>query len=422
MPTLVDRDYFTDPSILRDPYAWFDALREQGRVYFHPGRNVAFVTGFQELTEVVNNTEDFSAINDVGAGAVPLPFVPEGPDISAQIEAHRSGFPGSNLLVAYDGQHHSFLRSLITRLFTPSRLKKNQLYIERIARDLIGKAVARGECNVIRDIATPIATLVIADLLGVPDDDRTVFANVIDAAPPPGSIDGERGFEPMIVMSRYFQQYVADRRANPRDDVISELANAKFPDGSTPDADEIVRLCVFLFGAGQDTSVKLLGNAMRYLIDEPGLQDQMRANPALVPDMLEEVLRLEGSAKSNARLARRDTKVGGVDIPAGTQVVVAFAAANRDPRRWDDPNTFRLGRPKIKEHLAFSRGAHVCAGAPLARLEVRVTFEIFLELTRHIDLDEGRHGPRGDRVFNYEPSFILRGLSDLHLKLEAGDR
>lgn len=156
---------------------------------------------------------------------------------------------------------------------------------------------------------------------------------------------------------------------------------------------------------------------MRYVIDEPGLQDQLRADPSLIPDMLEEVLRLEGSTKCNARLARRDTKVGGVDIPAGTQIVIAFAAANRDPRRWEDPNTFRLGRPKIKEHLAFSRGAHVCAGAPLARLEVRVTFEKFLALATHIDLDTVKHGPRGRRLFDYEPSFILRGLADLHLKL-----
>lgn len=136
MAALVEKDYFSDGSILRDPYAYFDALRELGPIYYHPGRNVVFVTGFDELIEVVSNTKDFSAINDVGAGAVPLPFVPAGSDISAQIDAHRHEFPGSNFLVAYDGIQHSFTRALVTPLFTPTR-QKNQLYVERIAHELI---------------------------------------------------------------------------------------------------------------------------------------------------------------------------------------------------------------------------------------------------------------------------------------------
>src|SRR5207302_493959 len=144
----------------------------------------------------------------------------------------------------------------------------------------------------------------------------------IDAAPPPGSLEtGENDFSseshPLVVMGAHFAGYVQDRRASPRDDVLSELANAKYPDGSTPDAMEIVRLATFLFGAGQDTSAKLLGNSMRYIVDQPGLQDQLRQDPSLIPALLEEVLRLEGSTKQTARLARRDTRIGDFKIPAG---------------------------------------------------------------------------------------------------------
>jgi cytochrome P450 len=133
--------------------------------------------------------------------------------------------------------------------------------------------------------------------------------------------------------------------------------------------------------------------------------------------MLEEVLRLEGSTKQLSRLARRDTKIGDLPVKAGTKVLIGLPGGNRDPQRWEAPSEFRLNRPKIKEHVAFGRGKHVCAGAPLARVEVRVILEKFLEQTSNIDLDETVHGPRGKRNFDFEPSFIIRGLSKLHVKL-----
>ncbi len=156
--------------------------------------------------------------------------------------------------------------------------------------------MARGGCELINEIAPPFVTLVIADLLGVPADDRKLFMEVIAAGPPPGNIeteDQQAQNGPLEFMGRYFAQYVMERRANPRSDVLSELANATYPDGSTPDLMEIVRLATFLFGAGQDTSAKLLGNSMRYIVDVPGLQDKLRADPSLIPQLIEEVLRLE---------------------------------------------------------------------------------------------------------------------------------
>jgi hypothetical protein len=244
--------------------------------------------------------------------------------------------------------------------------------------------------------------------------------DAIEAGPPPGSLDSNDLIavsQPLVIMGTYFVQYVEDRRKQPRADILSELANATYPDGTTPDAMEIVRLATFLFGAGQDTSAKLLGNTMKFIVDVPGLQDRLRQDPTLIPKLLEEVLRLEGSTKMTARLARKDARIAGLKVPAGTKVMVALAAANRDPRRWENPEALVLDRPKIKEHLAFSRGAHVCAGAPLARSEVRIILEKFLQHTSSIDLDDTRHGPRGRRNFEYEASFIIRGLSALHLKV-----
>lgn len=422
MKPLEERDYFTDYEILKDPYAYFEAIRAKGPVYKLPDRDYVIVTGFDETLEVLKKTEDFSAIIGVAGAAAPLPFKPEGSDITAQVEAHRGDFLAGDLLVNLDDRPHTFSRALLGPLFTPSRLRANEQFIADFSDELVNESVANGGCDLIKDISTPFVTMVIADLLGVPVEDRQTFMDAIENAPPPGSLEaGENDFSgedhPLVVMGGYFAGYVAERRANPTGDILSELSNATYPDGSLPDQMEIVRLATFLFGAGQDTSAKLLGNTMRHIVEQPGLQERLRKDPSLIPALLEEVLRLEGSTKQTARLARRDTTIGDVQIPAGTKVLVALSAANRDPQRWDRPEELVLDRPKIKEHVAFGRGKHVCAGAPLARVEVRVILEKFLEQTTHIDLDETKHGPREARTLDYEPSFIIRGLANLYLKL-----
>jgi cytochrome P450 len=420
MQTGQERDYFTDYSVLRDPYEYFEEMRSKGPVHRLADRDIVIVTGFEEALQVLKNAEDFSSAIAPQGPALPLPFTPVGDDITAQIEAHRPQLMAADLLVAYDDKQHSYSRSILSRLFTPSRLKANEAFMVAYADQLVKEVVARGSCELISEVATPFVTLVIADLLGVPADDREKFREAIDAGPPPGNMDTEdarRTDGPLEFMGRYFAQYVMDRRANPRGDVLTDLATAKYPDGSTPDLMEIVRLATFLFGAGQDTSAKLLGNAMRFIVEQPGLQDRLRTDRSLIPMFIEEVLRLEGSSKMTARLARKNTRIAGMDIPAGTKVFVALAAANRDPRRWPNPQEFDFNREKLKEHVAFGRGAHVCAGAPLARVEIRVILDKFLEHTSNIDLSEAVHGPKGKRNLEYEPSFIIRGLAAMNLKL-----
>ncbi len=420
----IEKDYFTDYGVLKDPYEYFESMRDRGGVYRSTVRpDVIIVTGFEESVEVLRNAEDFSSAIAPQGPALPLPFEPKGGDIREQIEAHRNEFVGGDLLVAYDGQQHKFSRSILNRLFTPSRLKANEEFIQAYSEKLVKEMVAKGGCELINEVATPFVTLVIADLLGVPEDDREHFREVIDNAPPPGNLETEGMVmdenSPLVIMGGYFYNYVTERRENPREDILTELATATYPDGSLPDALEIVRLAIFLFGAGQDTSAKLLGNSLRRLGEDHELQAQLRADPSLIPDFIEEVLRIEGSTKMTARIAVRDTKIGEMDIPAGTKVMIAIAAANRDAKRWESPAEFKLDRPKLREHLAFSRGPHVCAGAPLARVEVRIILEHLLENTSLIDIDEEKHGDKANREMDYEASFIIRGLSELHLKLSA---
>lgn len=411
-------DYFTDHSVLLDPYDYFDEVRGKGPVHQLENRDIVMVTGYAEALEVLNNPADFSSVIAPGGPVVPLPFEPEGADITDQIEAHRSEIPTAELLVALDDRPHSFSRAILNRLFVPSRLKANEQFIWKLADEMVRDVVAKGRCELITEVATPFVTLVIADLLGVPAADRDAFTKVISEGPPPGSMDAEgvtTDVSPLEYMAGFFVGYILDRRANLRQDVLTELASAQYPDGSIPDVGELVRLATFLFGAGQDTSAKLLANSLRYIIEVPGLQQLLREDRSRIAPFIEEVLRLEGSSKVTFRLARKDTRIGDVAIPAGKKIVIALAAANRDPRRWEDPRAFRFDRPRIKEHLAFGRGPHVCSGAPLARVEIRIILDRFLEHASHIDFAGDKHGEPGERRLSYEPSFIVRGLSEMFL-------
>ena len=418
-----ERDYFTDKSVLLDPYDYFESIRADGPIHRMPSRDVVIVTGFQEGVEVLLNTRDYSSIINPEPLA-PLRFTPQGDDISAQIEAAQDTGP-MDLMVSYDGERHAAARSLLNPLFKPSRLKANEAFMRDYADGMARAMAAQGSCELINEIATPYVTMVIADLLGVPDDDREEFRKVIDSGPPPGNMEETdeearaRASAPLMFMIGYFNRYLAERRANPRDDVMTELALAKFPDGSTPDLIEPVKAAMFLFAAGQDTSAKLIGNALRFLCENPEMQQHLRENRDQIGPFLEETLRLEGSTKATFRVAKRKTEIAGMEIPAGQIVVVALPAANRDPRRWDDPAEFRLNRPRIKEHLAFGRGAHTCAGAPLARAEVAVLLDRLLEHTSQIRLSEAHHGAPGSRRIAYEPSFIIRGLAELHVEFTS---
>jgi cytochrome P450 len=415
-----ERDYFTDRSVLLDPYDYFEEIRARGPVVQLEGRDILAVTGFKETVEVLLNKADFSSSIAAPGPVAPLPFEVDSDDISAKVAAHNASIQAQNLMVNYDGDAHTAARSLLNPLLVPSRLKANEAFMETYAEEIVGEMVAKGTCEIVNEVATPYVTLVIADLLGVPAEDREQFRTVIDAGPPPGNMDAPQENQQsssLAFMVGYFARYLGERRVNPRSDVMTDLALAKYPDGSTPDIMEPAKAAMFLFAAGQDTSAKLLGNAMRYLAENKDMQAQLRADPSLVPAFIEEMLRLEGSTKMTARLAVRDTKIGDVAVPAGKRVFVGLAAANRDPGRWEDPAEFKLGRPRIKEHVAFGRGAHVCAGAPLARVEVRVLLEQFLAQTSDIALSDEHHGPAGARRLDYEASYIIRGLEKLYVTL-----
>lgn len=174
-----------------------------------------------------------------------------------------------------------------------------------------------------------------------------------------------------------------------------------------------------VFSAGQETTVRLLGTALKVIAEQPAVQAALREDRSLIPNFIEEALRIESPVKGDFRLSRCPVTVGETELGSGTTVMVLNGAANRDPRRFSDPDTFDPARKNARQHLAFGRGIHSCPGAPLARAETKVALERLLDRTTDIRIAEDKHGSADSRRYRYIPTFILRGLVDLHLEFDT---
>ncbi|WP_319447971.1 MULTISPECIES: cytochrome P450 [unclassified Mycobacterium] len=424
MTDLASVDYFSDQAVSQDPYEYYEYLRGQGPVFTEPRYGVVAVTGYAEVMAAFKDHESFSAVNAIGGPFPPLPFTPEGDDITEQIEAHRHQFPIFEHMVVMDPPAHERARSLLSRLLTPRRLKENEDYMWQLADSQLDQFIANGHCEFLSEYARPFATSAIIDLLGVPAGDRPEFLAALGADHRPGgqvgSLDGAPvGRDPLRYLDDKFAGYLAERRREPVGDVLSGMAAARYPDGTTPELIEVVKPATFLFAAGQETVTKLLSAAVQALGERPEYQQLLREHPDRIPTFIEEALRMHSPTKVDFRLVRKTTTLGGVRLRAGTIVMLCLGAANRDPRKFDDPQEFHPDRKNVREHIAFGRGIHTCAGAPLARVEGQITVRRLLDRMRDIRIDESFHGQADSRSYSYEPTFLLRGLTELHIEFTA---
>jgi cytochrome P450 len=198
--------------------------------------------------------------------------------------------------------------------------------------------------------------------------------------------------------------------------VMTKLAHVKYSDGELPDVMEVVSLAAVLFGAGQDTTVRLMAAMFRTLGENPELQRTVRGERQRIPEFVEEVLRLYGPVKADFRLAKRGTKIGTVEVAPGTTVMLLPGAMNRDPRHFEAPNEFRFDRKNVRDHVAFGRGIHACIGSPLARAEAKWLLERTFDRIADIRIDETKHGAHGARRYDYEPNYTQRALRAVHVE------
>ena len=417
-------DFFRDSRLTDDPYTFYEALREKCPVAKEEHYGVTMVTGWQEAVDVYNDAETFSSCISVTGPFPGFPVSLEGMedgDVTALIEQHRDEIPFSDQLPTLDPPTHTNHRALLMRLITPKRLKENEDAMWQLADDILDDFLAPGEGEFIKGFAGPFTLRVIADLLGVPEADRPELLERLARGTHGrglGNADKTLTKTPLEYLYDVFATYVEDRRAEPRDDVLTGLATASFPDGKMPEVGDVVRVATNVFSAGQETTVRLLSTALKVLGDRPDIQQKLRADRSLLPNFIEECLRIESPVKGDFRLSRVPTTVGDQSLGAGCTVMVINGAANRDPRRFEDPDDFDPERKNARQHLAFGRGIHSCPGAPLARAETRVGLERLLDRTTDIRISESKHGPAESRNYQYIPTYILRGLTELHLEFD----
>ena len=288
----------------------------------------------------------------------------------------------ADTLVAKDPPDHRKLRNLVNQAFTPRAVARLSDRITSMTQDLLNTVREKGEMDVVSDMAFPLPAKVIAELLGVPDEDWNIFqrwARMENGPTPTAQQDGQNM---QVEMGDYFSRLLTERRRSPREDLISALSVAEV-DGERLSEQELVSFCILLLAAGQETTKNLIANALVCFTDSPDSMQKLIREPALMPKAIEEVLRYLPPVWFLFRQAKTDVELGGQTIPANSMVLTWNASANRDTTQFPDPNTFNIER-EPNRHLAFGHGVHFCVGAPLARLEAKIVLPMMLDQLKNI--------------------------------------
>lgn len=431
------RLFDADPRVLADPHPFYEAARERGPIVREPHYGVFVVTRYDDILEISQRTDDFSAaVSAYGPWAVDvLPGRPEGcpfgeADVTAELEEWREDTPfGFIPVLTADPPRHTDLRSVANRLFTASRQQEIEPRLREMAEEMAGEFAGEGEVEFVSQFSSLYPFFVITELFGIPREEQDRLREQFRARSAAGvtsrpdqhdnsemrdRIRNERDpaadpIDSLTPNDRQFLEYMRDRRAHPRSDILTQIATARFRDGTLPEVEELVEVSSVVYGAGNGTTTDLLTNAMEILAREPDLQDRLRATPAEIPDFIDEVLRFASPVQGLFRYAKRDAVVDGVEIPAGSVVWLVYAAANRDPERFEEPGTFDPQRENARHSVAFGHGSHFCPGQPLARLEGRLAFETLLARMGDIRLDDAKFEPR------WPAWYVVRGLESLPL-------
>jgi len=386
------------PEVQHNPYPYYAHLREHAPVYQVPGVGFWAISRYDDVFHVLKSPQVFSnAI--IGAAVLgDLDYFP----------------PDAPALLGSDPPYHTRLRKLANRAFTPRRIASLESHIRAVTQQLLQGVAPHGTFDLIRELAAPLPTIAIAELLGVPPEQRDNFRRWIDdvvrAINGSGILPEEREQvrQSMAELRAYLQTAIAAYHKQPGDNLLSDLVRAEEEEQRLTD-DEILSLALILFPAGSETTRNLIGNTMLALLNHPEQLAQVRANRALIPRVIEEVLRYDSPVQTMPRLAPQEVQLSGTTIPAGSVMLLLFGSANHDERKFAEPERFDITR-NIEEHIAFGFGIHFCLGAQLARLEGKVALEVLLEQFPRLACTE-EHIPRVE-------SLIVRGVKTLPLMVQ----
>jgi cytochrome P450 len=412
-----------DPAFLADPYPTYRWLREHSPVH-HLGADYWLVSRHEDVVRVLRTPTVFSSELGYGGMMSADPSeVPGGdPDrrralTDSGMGVLMRGLAGLRVLIATDPPDHTRLRRLVSRQFTPRAIAalepRLQEICDRLVDDMLDARVD-GVADLWQHLSYPLPTMVIAELLGIPPERKADFKRwsdaIVNGLSFGGTTDISSGAAGAGEMFQYFYEVVEARRAEPRDDLISLIVHEP-DDGDEPlTVPELIAFCVLLLLAGNETTTNLLGNFFEAMHAHPDELQRLREDRALVPSAVEEALRFDSPIQGLWRGLRAPAAIGGIEVPAGAQVMTLFAAANRDATVFgDDAETFRADRNPL-DHVAFGTGIHVCLGASLARLEARIAIGTLLDRTTAIER-------AGEPLRALNP--VLRGVRSQPLRLHA---
>jgi cytochrome P450 len=384
-----------DPEFVADPYPMYHRLRAEDPVHHSP-------LGFWVLTrypDVLAMLRDPRLIKEPIAAFVAARFgvaVPPGLGLS---------------MLDRDPPDHTRLRGLVSKAFTPRALERLRPEIQQIVDGLLDEVRGRGSMDLIEEFAYPLPVRVICEMLGVPVKDHERFkawgldiARGLDAIMlPPDSPVAQRSVSGRRALAEYFRELIAERRAAPRDDMLSALIAAEEA-GDTLSEEELLATCILLLVAGHETTVNLIGNGTLALLRHPAELRKLRDNPGLIGSAVEELLRFDGPVQRTARIPSEDITIGGQTIGKGEMVMPFLGAADRDPTQFPDPDRLDITRSDNR-HIAFGMGIHFCLGAPLARMEGQIAINTLLARLPRLTLATDQP--------QFRQSLTLRGLEAL---------
>ena len=386
-------DSFT-PEISANPYMIYKRLRDEAPLYYNEEHDFYVVSRFADVEKCLADHETFSSARG---------------DIYELIRANMEVPDG--MFIWEDPPVHTSYRSIVSRVFTPRRMNDLEAKIRAYCATCLDPLVGAERIDFIADLGAQLPGGVIGMLLGIPDEDRDIVRDRVDAA-----LRTEAGKPMTVEQTSYkgegFEDYIEWRANNPSNDLMTELLNAEFTDvkGVTRKLtrDEVLIFINVIAGAGNETTNRLIGWIGRVMSDYPDQRREIAANPSLVPAAIEEILRLEPPSTQIARYVTRDVEIHGKTVPADSIIQFIVGAANRDDRRFTNPDHFDVHRPPLP-HLTFGRGIHTCLGSALARVEGRVALEELLKRFPNwtVDLDNAELSPSSStRGWDTLPAFL----------------
>ena len=398
-----------DKEILECPYHYNKELREQAPVYKDPETGIYIISKYELVKEAARKKDIFSSQFILNADSSEAEEVKE---------ARRKAFNlGKGTLLTIDDPEHKKYRELVKDFFVPDKIAAYEPWILDFSSNLIEKFADNGNCDFIREFARPLPLSVILHVLGIPlDRIDECFKWTLDSVT---ALSGVASDEELIEAHNgiaeehaFFAEEIEARRGNPKDDLLSVIANAKYEDERYLTTEESISFCTQFLVAGNETTTATLAEAMRQLCLFPEEQEKIKKDPSLIPNLVDESLRLATPTSNMWRVTSEDHEIGGVTIPKGSQVLLKFFSSNHDEEVFEEPMKFDVTRENARSHIAFGFGIHVCIGQLLSKQEMVNGWQTLFQKLKNFSFDADP-----DQL-KYMPNILLRGLEELPIKFE----